>query len=106
MAVTEPEPAVVPVNMTEQLVIPAVVERVQVFELRLPPVVPGVRVNVTVPVGALDAVVVSATVAVTLAVQLVAVSPILQLTFGTVVVVASFDEEVTVTVAEGLLLVL
>ena len=53
MAVIEPEPAVVPVNMTEQLVTPAVVDKVQVFELRLPPVVPAVRVNVTVPVGAL-----------------------------------------------------
>ena len=92
--------------MTEQLVTPAVVEREQVFELRLPPVVPAVRVNVTVPVGALDAVVVSATVAVTLAAQLVTPRAMLQLTFGTVVLVASFDDFVTVIVADGLLLVL
>ena len=96
----------VPVNITEQLVTPDVVDRVQVFELRLPPVVPAVRVNVTVPVGALDAVVVSATVAVTLAVQLLEPRAMLQLTLGTVVVVASFDDFVTVTVADGLLLVL
>lgn len=106
MALIEPEPAVVPVNMTEQLVTPAVVDKVQVFELRLPPVVPAVRVNVTVPVGALEAVVVSATVAVTLVEQLVAPRAMLQLTFGAVVLVASFDDLVTVTVAEGLLLVL
>lgn len=99
-------PAVVPVNITEQLVTPAVVDRVQVGELRLPPVVPAVKVKVTVPVGAFEAVVVSATVAVTEAVQLVAAKAMLQLTFGTVVVVESFDEVVTVTVAEGLLLVL
>ena len=96
----------VPVNITEHFVTPPVVDRVQAVELRLPPVVPAVNVNVTVPVGALEGVVVSATVAVTLAVQLVAPRAMLQLTFGTVVVVESFDEVVTVTVAEGLLLVL
>ena len=78
----------------------------QVVELRLPPVVPATRVKVTVPVGALDGVVVSATVAVTLAVQLLEPSAMLQLTFGTVVVVASFDDFVTVMVADGLVLVL
>lgn len=83
MAETDPEPAVVPVNMTEQLVTPPVVARVQVVALRLPPVVPGVRLNVTVPVAAFEAVVVSVTVAVTEAVQLVAPSAMLQLTFGT-----------------------
>lgn len=103
---TDPDPAVVPVNITEQLVTPDVVDSVQVFELRLPPVVPAVRVNVTVPVGALDGVVVSATVAVTLAVQLLEPRAMLQLTLGTVVVVASFDDFVTVTGADGLLLVL
>lgn len=92
--------------MTEQLVTPPVVDSVQVVVLRLPPVVPGVRVKVNVPVGAFEAVVVSATVAVTEAVQLAAPSAMLQLTFGTVVVVASFDDLVTVIVAEGLLLVL
>ena len=82
-------------NITEQLVTPAVVERVQVVELRLPPVVPAVRVNVTVPVGALDGVVVSATVAVTLAVQLLEPRAMLQLALPTLVEVLSF---VTATV--------
>ena len=103
---TDPDPAVVPVNITEQLVTLAVVDKVQVLELRLPPVVPAVSVNVIVPVGAFDAVVVSVTVAVTEAVQLDAPSAILQLTFGTVVDVLSLPVAVTVTVAEGLLLVL
>ncbi len=95
-----------PVNVTEQLVTPDVVNKLQVLELRLPPVVPAARVNVTAPVGTLEGVVVSATVAVTEAVQLVAPSAILQLTFGTRVLVSSFDEAVTVTVAAGLVLVL
>ena len=82
------------------------VDRVQVVALRLPPVVPAVRVNVTVPEGALEGVVVSATVAVTLAAQLAVPRAMLQLTFGTVVVVESFEEVVTVTVAAVLLLVL
>ena len=103
---TDPEPAVVPVKVTEQLVTPPVVDKVQVVELRLPPVVPGVSVKITVPVGAFEAVVVSATVAVTEAVQLVAPSAILQLTFGSVVDVLSLPVAVTVTVADGLLLVL
>ena len=85
----------VPVNITEQLVTPDVVDRVQVFELRLPPVVPAVSMNVTVPVGALDGVVVSATVAVTEAVQLVDPNAMLQLTLPTLVDVLSF---VTATV--------
>ena len=93
-------------NITEQLVTLAVVDKVQVLELRLPPVVPAVNVNVIVPVGAFDPVVVSVTVAVTEAVQLDAPSAILQLTFGTVVDVLSFPVAVTATVAEGLLLVL
>ena len=65
---TDPEPAVVPVKVTEQLVTPDVVDKLQVGELREPPVVPAVSVNVTVPAGALEGVVVSATVAVTEAV--------------------------------------
>src|SRR5438876_12444396 len=69
---TDPEPAVVPVKVTEQLVTPDVVDKLQVGELREPPVVPAVSVNVTVPAGALEGVVVSATVAVTEAVQLLA----------------------------------
>ena len=105
-AVMEPDPAVVPVNITEQLVTLATVDRLQVLELRLPPVVPAVRVNVTVPVGALEGVVVSATVAVTAAVQLLAPKAMLQLTFPTLVDVLSLPVEVTVTVARALVLVL
>ena len=93
-------------NVTEQAVTPDVVDKLQVGELRLPPVVPAVKVNVTVPVGALEAVVVSTTVAVTEAVQLVPPNAMLQLTFPTLVEVLSFDEAVTVTVAGALLLVL
>ena len=103
---TEPEPAVVPVNVTEQLVTLAVVESVQVVELREPPVVPGVRVNVTVPVGELVGVVVSATVATTLEVQLVPPSAIVQLTAPTLVDVLSFPVAVTVTATPVLVLVL
>src|SRR5438132_10541348 len=87
---TDPEPAVVPVKVTEQLVTPDVVDKLQVGELREPPVVPAVSVNVTVPAGALEGVVVSATVAVTEAVQLLAPKAILQLTFPTLVEVLSF----------------
>jgi len=105
-AVMEPDPAVVPVNMTEQLVTPCTVDRLQVLELRLPPVVPAVSVNVTVPVAALEGVVVSATVAMTEAVQLLAPKAILQLTFPTLVDVLSLPVEVTVTVTTALVLVL
>ena len=102
----EPEPAVVPVKVTEQLATPTVVERVQEVALRLPPVVPGVSVKVTVPVGEFVAVVVSVTVAVIVAVQLDPPSAILQETFGTLVEVLSLAVPETVTVAEALLLVL
>src|SRR5437588_760994 len=102
---TDPEPAVVPVKVTEQLVTPDVVDKLQVGELREPHVVPAVSVNVTIPAGALEAVVVSATVAVTEAIQLVPPNAILQLTFPTLVDVLSFDETVTVTVAAELLFV-
>ena len=91
-------------KVTEQLVTPAVVDKLQVLELRLPPVVPGVSVNVTVPVGAFEAVVVSATVAVTDAAQLVLPRAMLQLTFGTVVEVLSFRVKVTITTVAGALL--
>ena len=104
MAVTEPEPADVPVNMTEQLVTPDTVERVQVGELREPPVLPAVSVKVTVPVGTFEAVVVSATVAVTDAAQLVLHRAMLQFTFGTVVEVLSFTVKVTITTVAGALL--
>lgn len=80
-------PAVVPVNVTEQL--PAE-DNVQLLALNDPPVVPGVNVKVTEPVGVFEAVVVSVTVAVTLAVQPVAPSAILQLTLPIPVDVLSF----------------
>jgi hypothetical protein len=92
--VTEPEPAVVPVNVTEQLL----AERVQEVALKVPPVVPAVSVKVTVPVGMLEALVVSVTVAVTLAEQLLTPNAMLQLTPPTVVEVLSFDGAVTVNV--------
>lgn len=95
-----------PVNVTEQLVTLAVVDRVHVVELREPPVVPGVRVNVTVPVGALVAVVTSTTVATTLEVQLLPPSAIVQLTAPTLVEVLSFPVAVTVTATPVLALVL
>ena len=97
---TDPEPAAVPVNVTEQL--PA--DNVQLLASRDPPVVPGVSVNVTEPVGVFDGVVVSATVAVTVVEQLVAPSAILQPPFRTVTVVevSSLPVTVTVTVAATL----
>ena len=101
---TEPEPPVVPVKVTEQLVTPDAVDRVHVSELREPPVVPAVRVNVTVPVGEFDGVAVSATVAVIVAVQLAAPRAMLQLASGTLVVVASKDDTVTEIVEAALAL--
>ncbi len=83
----DPVPPEVPVNVTEQL--PAD-DRMQLLASKEPPVVPAVRVKVTVPLGVFAAVVVSVTVAVTLAVQLVAPSAILQLTAPTLVEVLSF----------------
>ena len=91
-------------NVTEQLVTPDAVDKLHVIELREPPVVPAVSVNVTVPVGAFEAVVVSATVAVTDAAQLVLPGGMLQLTFGTVVEVLSFAVKVTITTVAGALL--
>ena len=105
-AVMEPDPAVVPVNMTEQLATPDVVDKEQVDELREPPVVPGVNERVTVPVGAFVEVVVSATVATTFAVQLLPPNAIVQLTVPSEVDELSFPVAVTVTVATGLALVL
>ncbi len=93
----------VPVKVTKQLPDGS---NVHVTELREPPVVPAVNVKVTVPVGMLEAVVVSLTVAVTDAVQLVPPSAILQLASGTVVVVESLDVTVTVMVAAELVLTL
>jgi hypothetical protein len=96
-------PAIVPVNVTEQL--PAE-DNAQLLAFSDPPVVPGVSVKVTEPVGAFEAVVVSVTVAVTVAVQLVAPNAILQLTLPILVEVLSLPVTVTETVAAELVLVL
>ncbi len=94
---TDPVPTVVPVNVTEQ--VPA--ERVQVLTFSEPPVVPGVKVNVTVPpVGVFAEVVVSVTVATTLAVQLVPVCGMLQLTLPTLVDVLSGTTVIMLDVPE------
>ena len=104
---TDPEPAVVPVKDTEQLVTPATVDKLQVSGSSTPPpVVPRVNVKVTVPVGAFEAVVVSTTVAVTEAVQLLEPNEMLQLTFPTVLDVLSLPVAVTVTEGAELVLVL
>jgi hypothetical protein len=86
--------------MTEQ--VPE--ESIQVVALKEPPVVPTVNVKVTVPVGVFAGVEVSATVATTLAVQLVPPNGMLQLTFGTVVEVLSFRVINTITTVAGALL--
>ena len=101
-AATDPEPAAVPVNVTEQL--PA--DSAQLVALNEPPVVPAVRVNVTSPVGVFEGVVVSATVALTVVVQLVEPNAILQPPFVTVMLVeeSSLPVTVTVTVAAALVL--
>src|SRR5438552_8612314 len=99
---TDPEPAVVPVKVTEQLVTPDVVDKLQVGELREPPVVPAVSVNVTVPAGALEAVVVSATVAVTEAIQLVPPNAIMQIRLNSSVEMMSFDVIVIVNITAEL----
>src|SRR5437667_12775850 len=103
---TDPERAVVPVYVSKSDVTPYVVDKLQVGELREPPVVPAVSVNVTVPAGALEGVVVSATVAVTEAVQLRSEERRVGKACRTRVDVLHFDETVTVTVAAELALVL
>ena len=95
----DPVPAVVPVNVTEQ--VPAE-DNVQLLALSEPPV--NVKVNVTVPVGVFEAVAVSVTVAGTVAVQLVAPRATLQLTSPTAVDVSSLPVTVTVTIATELML--
>src|SRR3989442_13611062 len=97
MAIMDPEPALVPVNVTEHLVTPEMVDRVQGGELRLPPVVPGVNVNVTVLVGKFEAVGVSATVAMMEAGQVLSPTAVLHLTFPTPVKGLPLPENVTVT---------
>jgi hypothetical protein len=84
-AVMDAEPVVVALNLTEQL--PA--DRVQVLLVRKPPVEPGVRVKVIVPVGVFDVTFRSVTVAVMSVAQLVAPVAILQFVFGTFVAVLS-----------------
>jgi len=98
--VTDPEPAVVPlVNVTKQ--VPA--ERVQVLTFSEPPVVPGVKTNVTMPpVGVFAGVVESVTIATTLTLQLVAVCEMLQLTLATLVAVLSFATVIRLEVPVGL----
>src|SRR5438132_1349011 len=87
---TDPEPAVGTVKVTEQLARRRLHEKPLCDESTDVCVVEVVSVNVTVPAGALEGVVVSATVAVTEAVQLLAPKAILQLTFPTLVEVLSF----------------
>ncbi len=99
MPVTDPEPAAVPVKDMEQL--PD--DRVQLAAPSVPGV-PADKVKLTPPVGMFDALVVSVTVAVTVAVQLVAPSAILQLTLATLVDVPSLPVAVTVTIATELML--
>jgi hypothetical protein len=93
-------PAVVPVNVTEQL--PPF--NVQVGVLNEPPVVPAVRAKVTVPVGTFEGLGVSVTVDVTVVEQLVAPSAIVQLTLDRLVEVLSLPVTVTVTIATELML--
>jgi hypothetical protein len=88
--------AVAPWNVTEQ--VPAA-DNVHDVELSDPPVVPASRVKVTIPVGTLDAVVASTTVAVQLEVSPVLIEPGLH---ATVVEVLSTGT-VTVIVAETVL---
>jgi hypothetical protein len=85
-------PLVAPEKTTEQ--VPA--ESVHVVLLREPPVLPGSRVNVTVPVGVLDGFVVSVTVAVQVEDSLCL---ILLGTQDTEIEVLSMDGPVTVIVA-------
>ena len=90
-AATDPAPAAVPVNVTEQLPDTSV----QPEALSEPPV--NVRVKLTEPEGVFAGVVVSVTVAVTIAVQLVWPRIIWHVTAATLVEVLSL---VTVTVPE------
>ena len=92
----DPVPAVVPVNVTEQ----PPDESVQLGALNVPPVVPAVNVKVTVPEAVFAGVVVSATVAVTVAVQLLPPNAMLQLTGPTVVEVSSFATVIVLELPE------
>jgi hypothetical protein len=97
-ALIDPVPAIAPVNVTLQ--VPAV--RMQLPELKDPPVVPAMKVKVTVPPGTFDIAVVSVTITVTAALQLFAPDCIVQLTLPTLVNVLSLiDGTTTVTVVEA-----
>jgi hypothetical protein len=89
------------VNVTEQ---PPADDKVQVLALNDPPVVPAVKVNVTVPLGTFEGVVLSTTFAITLPVQLVAPNAMLQLTFPTLAEVLSFATVIVLDVPGGLAL--
>ena len=93
----DPEPTVVPVKLTKQL--PAE-DSAQLLALREPPVVPAVKAKLTLPPGVFEAVVVSMTVEVTLAVQLVAPRTMLQVTAPTLVDVLSFATAMVLDVPE------
>jgi hypothetical protein len=94
-------PAEVLVNVTEQ---PPADDKVQVLALNDPPVVPAVKMKVTVPPGTFEGVVLSTTFAITLAVQLVAPNAMLQLTFPTLAEVLSFATVIVLDVPGGLAL--
>ncbi len=96
-------PAVVPVKVTKQLPDGS---NVHVTELREPPVVPAVKVKLTMPVGVFNGVVVSVTVTVPAVVQLVPPRAMLQPPFATVMLVDVSSLPVTVTVMAAAELVL
>src|SRR5439155_526538 len=100
---TDPEPAVVPVKVTEQLVTPDVVDKLQVGELREPPVVPAVSVNITEAPTSLVQSGGHAAGGLTQEIQQVPPNDKLQLTFPTLMDVLSFNETVTVTFAVELI---
>ena len=101
MPVAVAEPAATPVKITEQLVTLAVVDRVQLAPTKPTPAFDETKL--TLPVGALPGVVVSATVAVHVETPVGTIVPGLQ---ATPVDVLSLPVTVTVMVAEALVLVL
>jgi hypothetical protein len=95
--VIEPEPALVPVKVTEH--VPAD-DKLQLLALREPPVAPTVKTKFTLPPGILEAVVVSVTVAVTVATQFGVPNAILQATGPTLVDVLSLATAILLDVPE------
>ena len=83
--------------MTEQ--VPAD-DKLQLLALREPPVAPSVKTKFTLPPGMLEAVIVSVTVAVTVATQSGVPSAILQVTGPTLVDVLSFATVIVLDVPE------